>query len=273
MPVIEHDEMSASQFDMLWTSVASMVLVLLLYLAAYGGLRHAMLVNGLLLLATAYSFGFVTLAVGHLNILSAAFSAVLIGLGIDFAIHYVATYLNLRRQGCDEESALLRMVASRPRDGQAASRRRVLHGCMTILSACAAGPAAEVEFCCATCPPLSFATAHSAGRSPLADGAAAVILPAGRCLKWPVSNPRLTMGITPVIAAAIATAARDCATTIICSTCSRDTWKVPTLSGNSSTAWTTAFARGRPAHRARSAHAKDGFRVAPNIAKTEKLRR
>src|SRR6478736_375934 len=32
-----------------------------------------------------------------------------------------------------------------------------------------------------------------------------VILPAGRWLKWPVSNPRLTMGITLVIAAAIAT--------------------------------------------------------------------
>ncbi|MBW8883448.1 MAG: MMPL family transporter [Planctomycetia bacterium] len=110
IPVIEHDEMAASQFDMLWTSVASMILVLLLYLAAYGGLRHAMLVNGLLLLGTAYSFGFVALAVGHLNILSAAFSAVLIGLGIDFAIHYVATYLNLRRHGCDEETALLRMA-------------------------------------------------------------------------------------------------------------------------------------------------------------------
>src|SRR4029079_3198880 len=40
----------------------------------------------------------------------AAFSAVLIGLGIDFAIHYVATYLNLRRHGCDEETALLRMA-------------------------------------------------------------------------------------------------------------------------------------------------------------------
>jgi hopanoid biosynthesis associated RND transporter like protein HpnN len=110
LPVIEHDEMAASQFDMLWTSIASMILVLLLYLAAYGGLRHAMLVNGLLLLGTAYSFGFVTLAVGHLNILSAAFSAVLIGLGIDFAIHYVATYLNLRRHGADEETALLRMA-------------------------------------------------------------------------------------------------------------------------------------------------------------------
>src|SRR5205823_657019 len=110
IPVIEHDEMQASQFDMLWTSVLSMALVLLLYLAAYGGLRHAMLVNALLVLGTAYSFGFVTLTVGHLNILSAAFSAVLIGLGIDFAIHYVASYLNLRRQGRDIEAALAQMV-------------------------------------------------------------------------------------------------------------------------------------------------------------------
>lgn len=110
MPVIEHDEMAASQADMVWTSLLSMVLVLLLYLAAYGGLRHAMLVNVLLLFGTAYSFGFVTIAVGHLNILSAAFSAVLIGLGIDFSIHYVATYLNLRRQGRSEVSALLHMA-------------------------------------------------------------------------------------------------------------------------------------------------------------------
>src|SRR6185503_15844646 len=101
MPVIEHDEMQASQFDMLWTSILSMFLVLLLYLASYGGLRHAIIVNVLLILATAYSFGFVTLVVGHLNILSAAFSAVLIGLGIDFAIHYVACYLKLRKEGCD----------------------------------------------------------------------------------------------------------------------------------------------------------------------------
>jgi hopanoid biosynthesis associated RND transporter like protein HpnN len=108
MPVIEHDEMQASQFDMLWTSVVSMGLVFVLYLVSYGGLRHAILVNVLLVLGTSYAFGFVTIAVGHLNILSAAFSAVLIGLGIDFSIHYVASYLKLREQGLDEPDALLR---------------------------------------------------------------------------------------------------------------------------------------------------------------------
>ncbi|MCI0358489.1 MAG: MMPL family transporter, partial [Planctomycetaceae bacterium] len=108
MPIIEYDEMQASQTDMIWTSLVSMIAVFGLFIAGYGGLRHSLLANLVLLLATAYSFGFVTLAVGHLNILSAAFSAVLIGLGIDFGIHYLACYLKLRGQGYDEEAALIR---------------------------------------------------------------------------------------------------------------------------------------------------------------------
>jgi hopanoid biosynthesis associated RND transporter like protein HpnN len=108
MPVIEFDEMQASQTDMIWTSVVSMVAVFGLFIAGYGGLRHSLLANLVLLLATAYSFGFVTLAVGHLNILSAAFSAVLIGLGIDFGIHYLACYLKIRSEGLGEEAALIR---------------------------------------------------------------------------------------------------------------------------------------------------------------------
>lgn len=210
MPVIEHDEMAASQLDMVWTSSASMILVLLLYLAAYGGLRHAMLVNGLLVLATAYSFGFVTLAVGHLNILSAAFSAVLIGLGIDFAIHYVATYLNLRRQGCDEESALLRMVAE------------VGPGMVTggVTTAAAFFMAAMTDFVgvrelglvagggillcvlstVVVLPPLILLVDR---RWPLVR--LPVILPAGRWFEWPLRSPRLTMAVTLLVTALIAT--------------------------------------------------------------------
>jgi hopanoid biosynthesis associated RND transporter like protein HpnN len=108
MPVIEFDEMQASQTDTIWTSVLSLVGVLLLFVAGYGGLRHAALAGSVLLLGMAYSFGFITLAIGHLNILSSAFAVVLIGLGIDFGIHYVANYLRLRRDGYREMAALLR---------------------------------------------------------------------------------------------------------------------------------------------------------------------
>jgi hopanoid biosynthesis associated RND transporter like protein HpnN len=208
MPVIEFDEMAASQFDMVWTSVASMILVLLLYLAAYGGLRHAMLVNFLLLLGTAYSFGFVTIAVGHLNILSAAFSAVLIGLGIDFAIHYVATYLNLRRHGCDEETALLRMAVE------------VGPGVVTggVTTAAAFFMAALTDFIgvrelglvagggillcvlstVVVLPPLILLVDR---RWPLVR--LPHILPAGRWFQFPLRFPRLTMGLSLVVAAIV----------------------------------------------------------------------
>lgn len=110
MPVIEFDEMQASQTDMLWASLVSFVAVAGLFIAGYGGLRHTILANIVLLLAMAWSFGFITLAVGHLNILSSAFAVVLIGLGIDYAIHYIACYLRLLKEGLDPEAALVGMA-------------------------------------------------------------------------------------------------------------------------------------------------------------------
>ncbi len=107
MPVIEYDEMQASQADMFWTNFLSLIGVVLLFVAGYGGGRHALLANCVLLVGTAWTFAFATLAIGHLNILSAAFAVILIGLGIDFGIHYVASYLRLRKLGHDCKSALI----------------------------------------------------------------------------------------------------------------------------------------------------------------------
>jgi len=111
MPVIEFDEMQASQFDMTWTNVLSFIAVAALFVAGYGGVRHALLANLVLLLAIAYSFAFVTLAIGHLNILSSAFGAMLIGLGIDYGTYYIAYYLKLRSEGESIERALIRGMA------------------------------------------------------------------------------------------------------------------------------------------------------------------
>lgn len=108
MPVIEHDEMRASSDDTLYTSILSLVGVCALFWAGFGGLRHAILACTALLIGMAWSFGFVTIVVGHLNILSAAFGVILIGLGIDFGVHYVASYLRLRGEGLDPEAAIVR---------------------------------------------------------------------------------------------------------------------------------------------------------------------
>jgi predicted RND superfamily exporter protein len=65
-----------------------------------------------LLLAIAWSFGYVTLMIGHLNILSVSFGVILIGLGIDFGVHYVARYLQLRNTVHDTREALVQTASS-----------------------------------------------------------------------------------------------------------------------------------------------------------------
>jgi hopanoid biosynthesis associated RND transporter like protein HpnN len=107
LPILENDEMRASSSSMAWASLISFIGVAVLFVAGFGGIRHALLANLVLLLGMAWSFGYVTLAVGHLNILSVSFTVTLIGIGIDYGIHYISRYLQLRRQGQDCHAALL----------------------------------------------------------------------------------------------------------------------------------------------------------------------
>ncbi|MBX7167636.1 MAG: MMPL family transporter [Pirellulales bacterium] len=98
LPIMENDEMKASQNSMTWASIVSMGGVLCLFIAGFGGVRHAILANLVLLLGMAWSFGYVTLFVGHLNILSVSFTVTLIGIGIDYGVHFVSRYLQIRAQ-------------------------------------------------------------------------------------------------------------------------------------------------------------------------------
>ena len=99
MPVLEYDEMCSSQADMTIASLVSLVGIVVLLLAGFGSLRYAMLAIATLILGMCCSFGFITFTIGHLNLLSVSFAAILIGLGIDFGIHYLARYLQLRGEG------------------------------------------------------------------------------------------------------------------------------------------------------------------------------
>ncbi|MBS0207028.1 MAG: MMPL family transporter [Planctomycetes bacterium] len=112
IPVLENDEMRRSQADSLMASVISYLGVALILFVGFRGFLHPML--GLLMLAIgmAWSFGYTTLAVGHLNILSVSFVAILIGLGIDFAVHILSKYLELRHQGLGLRAALVETTGS-----------------------------------------------------------------------------------------------------------------------------------------------------------------
>lgn len=106
VPVLEHDEMSHSQADMGLSSALSIVGVGVLFAATFGGLRHSLAALACLAIGMGWTMGYITLGVGHLNILSVAFGAILIGLGIDFSVHVLSHYLDSRHRGVEIQPAL-----------------------------------------------------------------------------------------------------------------------------------------------------------------------
>jgi hopanoid biosynthesis associated RND transporter like protein HpnN len=107
VPVLEHDEMKQSQAEMSEASVFSFVGVALVLFAGFRRLRHPVLGMLMLVAGTAWAFAAAAIVVGHLNILSIAFAAMLFGLGNDFAIVYLSHYSDLRERGTPLYAAIL----------------------------------------------------------------------------------------------------------------------------------------------------------------------
>ena len=99
IPVLENDEMARSQADMLRATGVSFVAVGLLLFVGFRGIRHPMLALLMVIVGVAWTFGVTTAWIGHLNILSVSFTVILVGLGIDFGIHFLSRYLQLRHDG------------------------------------------------------------------------------------------------------------------------------------------------------------------------------
>jgi len=97
LPVMENDEMRASEISSSRASILALVGVMFVFVMGFGGLRHPLLANAALMCGMIWATGFTTLSVGRLNILSIAFGAILIGQGADFGIYYIARYLQLRK--------------------------------------------------------------------------------------------------------------------------------------------------------------------------------
>ena len=106
LPVLESDEMAASDTDTTRASLLALAGVAVLYFLVYRGFRYPLLTVGTLLVGTAWAIGWATLTIGHLNILSATFAVMLIGLG-DYGVLWVARYDECRRLGQDHAAALL----------------------------------------------------------------------------------------------------------------------------------------------------------------------
>jgi hopanoid biosynthesis associated RND transporter like protein HpnN len=88
-------------------SLAMVTIVLSVGLGS-GWLVLATLVT--LLVGLILTAGFVSVAIGHLNLISIAFAVLYIGLGVDYAIHFCLRYQELLSQGSSYRSALRETV-------------------------------------------------------------------------------------------------------------------------------------------------------------------
>lgn len=92
VPVLEHEEMASSQNDIKLAAILSLCLTVVLLLFAFRGVLNVIAAMVSLIVGICLSFGFATLVVGHLNILSMVFAIMLIGLGIEYGIQVVLRY-------------------------------------------------------------------------------------------------------------------------------------------------------------------------------------
>lgn len=105
-PVLEHDEMVTSKRDITLATAITVVLTVILLLVAFRGLLNTIAAMVALAVAISLSFGFATLAVGHLNILSSVFAVMLIGIGIEYGIQVVLRYQEELARGAVRDEAL-----------------------------------------------------------------------------------------------------------------------------------------------------------------------
>jgi uncharacterized protein len=105
-PALAHAEETTTAHDIALASLIAIVSNVLLLVIPFTAVVEPMFAVLALLAGVAWSFGFTTLAIGHLNLLSAVFTSVLAGIGINFPIHLMARYDEARRQGASSAQAV-----------------------------------------------------------------------------------------------------------------------------------------------------------------------
>ncbi|PIE91498.1 MAG: hypothetical protein CR997_00580 [Acidobacteria bacterium] len=104
-PITAHEN-ETIRGDVISMFIGSFSMVLLLFIVAYRRPMAVFYVGIPLLSAEIWTLGAGYLLFGRLNFLTATFSAVIVGLGIDYAIHIFSRYLDERKRGETVEVAV-----------------------------------------------------------------------------------------------------------------------------------------------------------------------
>ncbi len=108
-PILFNDEMESSKNDFGWSSVIALLLILILLIGSFGTWKNPFYSVFTLIIAIMWTTGLLALTLQYLNLLSMSFGIVLIGLGIDFSIHFISGFRDAREHGLGIKDAIQEM--------------------------------------------------------------------------------------------------------------------------------------------------------------------
>jgi hopanoid biosynthesis associated RND transporter like protein HpnN len=103
---LQRDEMYYTQRDMGFGLILALVLVIMLFVLTFRMLSIPILAGVNLILAIIITVGLVAIYPGRLNLMTAMFGVILVGLGIDYAVHIISLYSERRTIDKDAPTAM-----------------------------------------------------------------------------------------------------------------------------------------------------------------------
>ena len=110
VPVMLYDERRTCAQDSLRSGAISFALILLVFTVGFGGLRKPLYSLTALACGLGWTLAYAALTVGHLNFITVTMVSMLMGLGIDFGIHFLFRFQEECETTEDGEKALIKTV-------------------------------------------------------------------------------------------------------------------------------------------------------------------
>lgn len=106
MHVVTRDEMHAGVSDTIRNLLFAAILILAIFVFSFRMWSGPLLAMLVLITGITWDIGIAQIVIGRLNIMTVMCSVVLLGLGIDYAIHIISSYSELRHKGETIEKAV-----------------------------------------------------------------------------------------------------------------------------------------------------------------------
>ncbi|MBD3377577.1 MMPL family transporter [candidate division KSB1 bacterium] len=103
---LARDETVAASQDAYVTTIIAFILIIMLFILSFRMWVSPLFAGISLIVGVIWTAGFAAVTLGSLNMMTSMFSVILLGLGVDFSIHLITVFTELRAAGQERRQAL-----------------------------------------------------------------------------------------------------------------------------------------------------------------------